>query len=61
MYLFAAILVAAFITHRLFRAIPAMRSVTGDWESWTSKKFPMGLALGASLAFYLLIGIFNGA
>ncbi|MDJ0628645.1 MAG: prepilin peptidase [Rhodobacter sp.] len=61
MILFAAVLLAAFVTHRLFRALPAIRAQTGDWESWTRKDFPMGLALGGSLAIYLGLGVFVGA
>jgi len=57
MYLFAAALLAAFAVHRIFRAIPAVRRATPQWASWTSRKFPMGLALGSSLAFYLLAGV----
>ena len=59
--LFAAVLLAAFVTHRVFRALPGFRARTGDWKSWGAKDFPMGLALGGTLAFYLLIGVFNGA
>jgi len=61
MVLFAAVLIAAFITHRLFRSVPAMRHRTPDWISWTSKKFPMGLALGGALAIYLGFGAIYGA
>lgn len=56
MYIFAASLLAAFAVHRIFRAIPAVRRATPEWASWTSRKFPMGLALGGSLALYLLLG-----
>ncbi len=56
MYLFAALLLVAFAGHRIFRAIPAVRRATPEWASWTSRKFPMGLALGGSLALYLLLG-----
>jgi len=59
--LFAAVLVAAFATHRLFRAVPAMRSRTADWKSWSSGDFPMGLALGGAMGFYLALGVFYGA
>lgn len=60
MVLFGAILLAAVITHRVFRRIPAVTARTGDWVSWSSPKFPMGLALGASLAFYLILGAIYG-
>lgn len=57
--LFAAVLLAAFAAHRIALNIPAVRSATPDWVSWTSpnKKFPMGLALGGTLAFYLLLPV----
>lgn len=61
MVLFAAVLLAAFITHRLFRRLPAVTTRTPDWVSWNSKKFPMGLALGGSLVIYLALGVFYGA
>lgn len=51
--IFAASLLAAFATHRLLRALPAMRAATPDWVSWTSRKFPMGLALSGALLMYL--------
>lgn len=60
MYFFAAVLLAAFATHRIFRAVGPMRRATPDWASWTSTKFPMGLALGSTLIFYLLAGVFLG-
>jgi len=59
--LFSTVLIAAFATHRLFRAMPALRSRTPHWVSWTSKGFPMGLALGGALVFYLGRGLFYGA
>jgi prepilin peptidase CpaA len=59
--LFAAVLLGAFATHRLFRAIPAVRRKSADWQSWQRKDFPMGLALGSTLAFYLMLGTVFGA
>ena len=53
MMLFAAIMLAAFFTHRLARAIPPVRNLVPHWESWKRKDFPMGLALGGTLAAYL--------
>lgn len=55
LYLFAAILLAAFVTHRLARALPAIRQRTETWVSWGHTKFPMGLALGPALIFYLVL------
>jgi prepilin peptidase CpaA len=50
----AACLLGAFAAHRLMRLIPAVRQTTPHWESWTNKKFPMGLTLAGMLVFYLL-------
>jgi prepilin peptidase CpaA len=49
----ALAMLAAFATHRILRALPAMRRATPGWASWTAAKFPLGLALGPSLAIYL--------
>ena len=57
MLLFACTLLAAFATHRLFRAIPAVRHGTPDWTSWARSDFPMGFALGGALIFYLLLAL----
>lgn len=51
--LLAAVLLAAFATHRFLARVPAFRTRTADWESWRRKDFPMGLALAGSLVFYL--------
>lgn len=59
--LFAANLLAAYVTHRLVRHTP-MRRMAPDWESWhRGWDFPMGLSLGATLAIYLGLGIRFGA
>ena len=61
MFLFLAVLIAAFVTHRLARATP-LRRVAPDWESWNAgRRFPMGLALGPTLALYLCLAALNGA
>lgn len=52
----AGTLLAAFATHRAVRAIPAARRALPDWQSWERGDFPMGLALGGSLLFYLALG-----
>jgi prepilin peptidase CpaA len=59
--LFTAVLIAAFATHRAARAVPAVRGAFPAWESWTRRDFPMGLALGGTLIFYLLLGAVLGA
>ncbi|QCO57332.1 hypothetical protein EOK75_16490 (plasmid) [Pseudorhodobacter turbinis] len=53
--LFSACLLAAFTSHRLMRRVPKFRAATNDWESWTNKDFPMGLALAGTLIFYPLL------
>ena len=55
--LYAACLLGAFAAHRLARLIPAFRAATEDWQSWTHKDFPMGLALSGTLIFYLLAAL----
>ncbi|MDF0599804.1 prepilin peptidase [Psychromarinibacter sp. C21-152] len=58
--LLAAVLLAAFVTHRAARALPALRAHTGDWTSWRRNDFPMGLALGPALVFYLALAAASG-
>ncbi|MEM9708048.1 MAG: prepilin peptidase [Pseudomonadota bacterium] len=53
LYLFAAVLLAAFVTHRVFRAIPAVPAALPQWESFHRNDFPMGLALAGTLVIYL--------
>ena len=59
--LFAGCLIAAFVAHRASRAIPAIRSATPDWISWTHRKFPMGLALSGTISFYFLLPLLTSA
>ncbi len=55
MLLVAGCLIGALVTHRIMRAIPAIRNLTPDWESWTQRRyFPLGFALSGILVFYLL-------
>lgn len=56
----AACLLAAFFSHRILKNTPAFRKATPDWESWTDKKFPMGLALAGTLVFYPLLAAWLG-
>ncbi len=53
--LLAVLLIAAFATHRAVRRLRALRRLAPHWESWQSRKFPMGLALGPSLVIYLAL------
>ncbi len=57
--LFAACLLGAFVTHRVFKLIPILRGWSPDWESWRRKDFPMGLALSGTLVFHLLFTIWR--
>ena len=60
MALFLATLLVAAATHRAVKYTP-LRRLAPDWQSWQeSKKFPMGLALGTTLALYLILGVFYG-
>lgn len=59
--LFAANLLAAFVTHRLVK-YTALRRIAPGWESWNMGwKFPMGLSLGGTLALYLMLGAAYGS
>ncbi|MFT6091453.1 A24 family peptidase [Sulfitobacter sp.] len=61
MALLMATIVAAIITHRGAKYTP-IRKLVPHWTSWDqSKKFPMGLALGPTLAIYLILGALFGA
>lgn len=61
MVLFAANLLAAYVTHRLAKHTP-LRRLAPDWKSWeTGSDFPMGLSLGASLALYIALGTYFGS
>jgi prepilin peptidase CpaA len=54
--LLAAMTLAAYVLHRIARAMPAIRARTGHWVSWTrGRQFPMGLALGPTLVVYLAL------
>ncbi|MFT5159724.1 MAG: prepilin peptidase CpaA [Paracoccaceae bacterium] len=58
--IFAAMLVATYVTHRMFSKIGPVRRLTADWASWTSgNKFPMGLALSGTFLAYLAIPLFS--
>ena len=58
--LYAATVVAAFLTHRAARN-SGLRRLAPEWESWTrGKDFPMGLALGGTLSAYLILGAIYG-
>ena len=60
-YLFAAVLLAAVLTHRAFKRLDRIRALTPEWKSWETRDFPMGLALGGTLGFYLIAGALSGS
>ncbi|MCC5999912.1 MAG: prepilin peptidase [Pararhodobacter sp.] len=59
--LLATVIVSAFVAHRIARRISALRRLTPDWESWEGRDFPMGLALGPALIFYLALASVYGS
>lgn len=60
MVLYAANLLAAFITHRLAKH-SALRRLAPSWESWHRQNaFPMGFSLGPTLVLYLALGAYYG-
>ena len=55
---FAVTLLAALAVHRGARAVPRLRNLAPDWESWQrSDDFPLGLALGPSLVVHLVLSL----
>lgn len=61
MMLFATTLLAAFAAHRLAK-YSSLRRLAPEWQSWqTGSDFPMGLALGGTLALYLALGAVFGS
>lgn len=57
--LLSAVAIAAFVTHRAARSVPAVRGAFPTWESWHRSDFPMGLALGGALIAYLALATFS--
>lgn len=62
MALFAAVLLAAYAVHRVAKATP-LRNMAPDWASWNQegRRFPMGFALGPTLALYLCLAAVHGS
>lgn len=57
--LFGLGLFAGFVIHRAARAIPPVRNLVPEWESWNQgKRFPMGFPMGAVLIVYLALPLF---
>lgn len=51
--LLAFMILGTFALHRVLRAIPAIRNLAPEWESWTRRDFPLGVALAPTLMVYL--------
>jgi prepilin peptidase CpaA len=58
--LFSAILLASYGGHFLAKR-SALRRLVPNWTSWTHAQFPMGLALGGTLAAYLIARALTGS
>lgn len=52
--------VAALLTHRAARALPALRGCAPDWVSWRRADFPFGIPLVATLWFSLALSALAG-
>lgn len=61
MALFAAVLLAAYLAHRIAKHT-SLRRMAPHWDSWNqdARKFPMGFALGPTLAIYLALAAVHG-
>lgn len=51
--IFCVLVFVTFALHRLSRSTAFIRRLAPSWESWTAKKFPMGITLTSTLAVYL--------
>jgi prepilin peptidase CpaA len=58
--LLSCVTVISFAAHRIARRVPRVRNLAPDWESWNKRDFPMGLALGPSLLFYICLATVFG-
>lgn len=59
-WLFVACTFTGFITHRIAKHSP-LRRLVPNWKSWNAgRRFPMGLPLGMTLVFYLLLAATQG-
>ncbi len=59
--LLAVVIVVSFVAHRLVRRTALVQGLAPEWESWHRQEFPLGLALGPSLLFYLSLASIFGA
>ncbi|MBR3369933.1 MAG: prepilin peptidase [Rhodobacteraceae bacterium] len=61
--LLGVVVIISFAAHRVLRRTPLARRIVPDWESWHRREFPLGLALGPALLFYIALAtvLGNGA
>lgn len=59
--LLGGVVLVSFIAHRLVRQSSVIVGMAPSWESWHRREFPMGLALGPSILFYLALAAGFGA
>lgn len=58
--LLASVTLVSFIAHRIARRTSLVQGLVPEWESLHRREFPMGLALGPSLLFYLCLATIFG-
>ncbi len=58
--LLSVVVVVSFVAHRLVRRVALVQGLAPQWESWHRREFPLGLALGPSLLFYLCLASIFG-
>lgn len=56
----ACVTLVSFVAHRLARRTRLVQGLVPEWESLHRSEFPMGLALGPSLLFYLCLATIFG-
>ncbi len=59
LWMFGLVVIAAFVSHRWIRAIPAVANAVPHWESMHRREFPMGVALTLGLVLYLSLPNFH--
>jgi prepilin peptidase CpaA len=56
----ACVTLVSFVAHRIARRTRLVQGLVPEWESLHRSEFPMGLALGPSLLFYLCLATIFG-
>lgn len=58
--LLGVVILVSFAAHRILRRTPVALRKLPEWESWHRREFPLGLALGPALLFYIALAAFLG-